>query len=64
MDRFIPVKVTDGIWADKLLAGEVFMRPLYEFGMWSALDKLIIHTVAIMPKEPVECFQKRRIAQL
>lgn len=30
--KFIPVKVTDREWAEKLLDGEVFMRPLYEFG--------------------------------
>ena len=29
--KFIPVKVTDREWAEKLLDGEVFMRPLYEF---------------------------------
>ena len=33
--KFIPVKVTDREWAEKLLDGEVFMRPLYEFGAWN-----------------------------
>lgn len=33
--KFIPVKVTDREWAEKLLDGEVFMRPLYEFGGWN-----------------------------
>lgn len=35
MEKFIPVKVTDKKWADCLLEGEVFMRPLYEFGSWN-----------------------------
>ena len=33
--KFIPVKVTDREWAEKLLDGEVFMRPLYEIGGWN-----------------------------
>lgn len=35
MEKFIPVKVTDKKWANRLLEGEVFMRPLYEFGSWN-----------------------------
>lgn len=35
MEKFIPVKVTNKKWADRLLDGEVFMRPLYEFGSWN-----------------------------
>lgn len=35
MEKFIPVKVTNKEWADKLLDGEVFMRPLHEFGSWN-----------------------------
>lgn len=31
---FIPAKVTDNEWAEKLLDGEIFMRPLHEFGSW------------------------------
>ena len=38
MDKFIPVKITDKQWAHKLLDGEVFMRPLYEFGSWGVND--------------------------
>ena len=41
-DIYIPVKITDEEWADKLMAGDVFMRPLHEFGIWntSKNDKL------------------------
>lgn len=35
MRNFIVAKITDEQWADKLLKGEVFMRPLREFGSWS-----------------------------
>ena len=35
MEKFIPVKVTDKEWAERLLDGEVFMRPLHEFGSWN-----------------------------
>lgn len=37
---FTPAKITDNQWAEKLLDGEVFMRPLREFGSWSRADKL------------------------
>ena len=42
MEKFIPVKVTDKQWAERLLDGEVFMRPLHEFGSWNKAknDKL------------------------
>lgn len=33
--KFIPVKVTDKQWADKLMQGEIFMRPLHDFGIWN-----------------------------
>jgi hypothetical protein len=36
---FIPVKITDREWADRLLAGEVFMQSLHNFGSWSALEQ-------------------------
>ena len=36
---FLPVKVLDKQWADKLLDGSVFMRSLYEFGKWNLDDK-------------------------
>jgi hypothetical protein len=32
---FLPVKIYDKQWAEKLLAGSVFMRSLYEFGNWN-----------------------------
>lgn len=35
MQKFIPVKITDRKWAERLLDGEVFMRPLHEFGSWN-----------------------------
>lgn len=35
MQKFIPVKITDRKWAERLLNGEVFMRPLHEFGSWN-----------------------------
>lgn len=35
MEKFIPVKVTDKKWAECLLDGEVFMRPLHQFGSWN-----------------------------
>ena len=31
MKKFIPVKITSKQWADKLMDGEVFFRPLNEF---------------------------------
>ena len=36
---FIPVKIVDEKWADRLLDGEVFMRSLYEFGSWGIQEK-------------------------
>lgn len=35
LEKFIPVKVTDKKWAECLLDGEVFMRPLHQFGSWN-----------------------------
>ena len=35
MEKFIPVKITDKKWAERLLDGEVFMRPLHDFGSWN-----------------------------
>ena len=35
MEKFIPAKVIDKKWAERLLDGEVFMRPLHEFGSWN-----------------------------
>ena len=39
MKEFIPVKITDKKWADKLMQGEVFMRPLHDFGVWKNHDE-------------------------
>jgi hypothetical protein len=36
---FLPVKILDKQWADKLLKGSIFMRSLYEFGKWNLDDK-------------------------
>lgn len=35
----LPVKITDKQWADKLQDGSVFMRSLYEYGSWSAIER-------------------------
>ena len=35
MEKFIPAKITDRKWAERLLDGEVFMRPLHDFGVWN-----------------------------
>ena len=35
VEKFIPVKITGRQWAERLLDGEVFMRPLYEYGSWN-----------------------------
>lgn len=32
---FVPVKVTANQYADKLLDGEVYLRPVNEFGIWA-----------------------------
>jgi hypothetical protein len=37
---FLPVKIYAEQWAEKLLAGSVFMRSLYEFGLWNFDAKL------------------------
>lgn len=36
---FLPVKITDKQWADKLQEGQIFMRSLYEYGSWSAIER-------------------------
>lgn len=33
MDKYVPIKILDRQWAEKLMAGEVFMLPLEEFGI-------------------------------
>ncbi len=38
-NHFIPVKITDKEWADKLVKGEVYMRALHEFGSWGNINK-------------------------
>lgn len=40
MVLFTPAKITDDQWAEKLLDGEVFMKPLREFGSCGRLDNL------------------------
>ena len=41
MDKMpcLPVKITAKKWADKLQDGSVFMRSLYDFGSWSAIER-------------------------
>lgn len=39
MNHFIPVKITDKQWADRLIQGEVYMRALHEFGLWGNVDE-------------------------
>ena len=41
MDKLpcLPVKITAKKWADKLQDGSVFMRSLYDFGSWSAIER-------------------------
>lgn len=38
-EKFVLVKITDKKWANKLLDGEVFMRPLTEFGSGKIIDR-------------------------
>lgn len=38
--QFLPCKIVDRQWAEKLLDGEVFMRPLYEFGVWEKTNEI------------------------
>lgn len=38
-DNFIVCKITDKKWAEKLLDGEVFMRPLNDFGGWNVCQR-------------------------
>jgi len=40
---FLPVKILDKQWADKLMSGSVFMRSLYEFGVWNLNAKIKGH---------------------
>ncbi len=35
----VPVKITDGRWADELRRGSLFMRSLHDFGAWSVSDE-------------------------
>ena len=40
LPHFLPCKIVDQQWAEKLLDGEVFMRPLYEFGFWEKTNEI------------------------
>ena len=60
--KFIPVKVTDREWAEKLLDGEVFMRPLYEFGAWNLKkEDKTFHYLTTTKMEQLLCPYKDRI---
>lgn len=41
MDKMpcLPVKITDKKWADSLQDGQVFMRSLYDYGIWSVTEQ-------------------------
>lgn len=41
MDKMpcIPIKITDKKWADSLQNGSLFMRSLYDYGSWSAIEQ-------------------------
>ena len=41
MDKMpcIPIKITDKQWADSLQNGSLFMRSLYDYGSWSAIER-------------------------
>ena len=41
MDKMpcIPIKITDKKWADSLQNGSLFMRSLYDYGSWSAIER-------------------------
>lgn len=38
--KFLPCKILNSKWAEKLLDGEVFMRPLAEFGSWNTTSDI------------------------
>ena len=65
--KFIPVKVTDREWAEKLLDGEVFMRPLYEFGAYIAylespriqFENHYVHRLAVFDDELYSLFVEK-----
>jgi hypothetical protein len=40
INYFLPVKIIDKQWADKLIGGSVFMLSLYEFGVWNLDAKI------------------------
>lgn len=35
----LPVKITDKKWADAMQRGSIFMRSLYDYGSWSAIQR-------------------------
>lgn len=36
---YLPMKIYDRQWADALMSGQVFMRPLADFGSWRVLEQ-------------------------
>lgn len=36
---YLPMKIYDRQWADALMSGQIFMRPLADFGCWRVLDQ-------------------------
>ena len=37
--HFIPVKITNKIYSDRFVKGEIFMRALHEFGSWGDISE-------------------------
>jgi len=36
---YIPARITDRVWAEKFVEGQIFMRSLTEFGAWEAVQR-------------------------
>ena len=45
MSIFVPVKILDRKWAEKFLEGEVYMRSLYDFGIWGRQEHIKDNTL-------------------
>lgn len=54
--RFIPCKILDRQWAEKLLDGEVFMRPLAQFGSWDTNSAITDSTRKDYTEGAVACY--------
>jgi len=36
---YIPARITDRVWAEKFVEGQIFMRSLTELGAWEAVQR-------------------------